>query len=309
MTVLSPPYSGFLSLKFGQAMPKTKHPLHGVGTPHPNGHFYSPVCDPDDLAARREEIWPQPPAPCLGIDFDDASHLRVLTEWFPRFIRDYDYPEEGPEDRDLEFFYTQNSQFSWLDSRALFVIMRALAPKRVIEVGSGYSSLLMADVNRRFLGGVSEIQCVEPYPRAFLKRGVPGLTRVTVERVQSVPLSAFEALEADDILFIDSSHVGKTGSDVNYLFFEVLPRLRPGVVIHVHDIFLPEDYLQDWAINDNRSWNEQYLLRALLMYSGAFKPMFGCYYAWLTHQAAVIKALDLPSGAGFGGGSFWLVRT
>ena len=188
-------------------------------------------------------------------------------------------------------------------------MMRALAPKRVIEVGSGYSSLLMADINRRFLNGSASIQCVEPYPREFLKGGVPGLSEVVVERVQSVPLATFEALEADDILFIDSSHVGKTGSDVNYLFFEVLPRLQPGVVIHVHDIFLPADYLQDWAITDNRSWNEQYQLRALLMYSSAFKPMFGSYYAWITHQAAVVNALNLPSGRGFGGGSFWFRRT
>ncbi|MCB1613886.1 MAG: class I SAM-dependent methyltransferase [Lysobacterales bacterium] len=282
--------------------------LQGVGTPHPNGHFYSPVCDPVDLEARRAEIWPEQPRACLGIDFDDESHLKVLQEWFPRFIADYDYPEHGPEDSELEFYYTQNSQFSWLDSRVLFVIMRALEPRRVIEVGSGYSSLLMADINRRFLEGAAEIRCVEPYPRAFLKRGVPGLSDVIVERVQAVPLAVFEALGENDILFIDSSHVGKTGSDVNYLFFEVLPRLQPGVMVHVHDIFLPADYLQEWAIDENRSWNEQYLLRALLMHSSAFKPVFGSYYAWLVHQSAVISALSLEGGAGFGGGSFWFRR-
>lgn len=283
-------------------------PLHGVGTSQPNGHFYSPVCDPADLEARRGEIWPAVPRPCLGIDFDDALHLKVLREWFPRFIADYDYPEHGPEDGELTFYYTQNSQFSWLDSRALFVILRALAPRRVIEVGSGYSSLLMADINRRFLNAAVNIQCIEPYPREFLKRGVPGLSEVIVARVQEVPLASFESLQANDILFIDSSHVGKTGSDVNYLFFEVLPRLRPGVVIHVHDIFLPAEYPEGWAIDLNRSWNEQYLLQALLMHSNAFKPMFGSCYAWIAHQAEVIKALNLADGAGFAGASFWLRR-
>lgn len=282
--------------------------LAGVGSAHANGHFYSPICDPEDLLARRDEIWPANVPDCLGIDFDDASHLKVLDEWFPRFIGDYDYPEHGPEDSELSFFYTQNSQFSWLDSRALFVLMRALAPRRMIEVGSGYSSLLMADINCRFFDSAIDIRCVEPYPREFLTRGVPGLREVIVERVQQVPLATFEALEANDILFIDSSHVAKTGSDVNYLFFEVLPRLKAGVVIHVHDIFLPADYIQSWAIDQNRSWNEQYLLRALLMHSTAFKTMFGCYYAWLRHPQRVRQALASPSGHAFGGGSYWLRR-
>ena len=289
-------------------MSSTKLVAHGVGTAHPNGHFYSPVCDPDDLAARRSELWPNPPKPCEGIDFNDASHIFVLDDLFPRFIADYDYPEQGRDDRDLDFFYTQNSQFSWLDSRTLFVLMRALRPRNIIEVGSGYSSLLMADVNQRFLDGSANIVCIEPYPREFLARGIPGLSKVFVQRVQDVPLDSFEALDENDILFIDSSHVGKTGSDVNYLFFEVLPRLRRGVVIHVHDIFLPADYQQDWAITENRSWNEQYLLRALLMYSNRFIPYFGCNYAWLQHRERVIAALNLPSGAGFGGGSFWFRR-
>ena len=288
--------------------PYARLSLYGVGTAHPTGHYYSPVCDPADLVQRRDEIWPAQVPECLGIDFDDESHRRVLEQWFPRFIGDYDYPEHGPEDNELQFYYTQNSQFSWLDSRALFVLMRALQPRRIIEVGSGYSSLLMADVNRRHFDGAIDIRCVEPYPREFLTRGVPGIKEVIVERVQQVPLATFEALEANDILFIDSSHVGKTGSDVNYLFFEVLPRLKSGVVIHVHDIFLPAEYLQNWAIDENRSWNEQYLLRALLMYSTAFKPMFGCYYAWLRHQERVRIALAHPKGRAFGGGSFWLRR-
>jgi hypothetical protein len=123
-----------------------------------------------------------------------------------------------------------------------------------------------------------------------------------------VPLALFESLQAGDVLFIDSSHVAKTGSDVNYLFFEVLPRLAPGVIIHVHDIPLPLEYPQHWAISENRSWNEQYLLRALLMYSYAFKPIFGCSYAQLRFPDDVRAALALPSGRGYGGGSLWIRR-
>jgi len=275
---------------------------------HPDGHFYSPVVDPDDLVAREAELWPANPV-VLGIDFDDHSHLQVLQALYPRHIGNYDYPELTPAgDETLRGFYTQNSQFSWLDSRSLFVLLCEWRPRRIIEVGSGYSSLLMADVNQRFLDGGCEISCIEPYPRAFLTRELPGLTRVVQKKVQAVPLSTFDSLQAGDILFIDSSHVAKTGSDVNYLLFDVLPRLAPGVRIHVHDIFLPNDYPKEWAIGENRSWNEQYALRALLMYSTAFKVVFGCSYAFARFPSEVQKALAHPAGHAFAGGSIWIER-
>jgi hypothetical protein len=118
----------------------------------------------------------------------------------------------------------------------------------------------------------------------------------------------FDTLQAGDILFIDSSHVAKTGSDVNRLFFDVLPRLAPGVRIHIHDIFLPHEYPQEWVLQDNRSWNEQYLVRALLMYSVGFRVVFGCSYAYYRFPEDVARALALPSGRGFAGGSLWIER-
>jgi len=118
----------------------------------------------------------------------------------------------------------------------------------------------------------------------------------------------FTSLQAGDILFIDSSHVAKTGSDVNFLYFEVLPRLASGVRIHVHDILLPADYPKDWVLRENRSWNEQYVLRALLMYSTGFRVMFGCNYAFRGFPGLVAAALGDPNGPSFGGGSLWLER-
>lgn len=274
---------------------------------HPNGHFYSPIVDPAEIAARADSIWP--PAPqVLGIDFNDASHQEVLGDWFPAFMPEWDYPEVLQETADLDRFYVRNSQFSWLDCRAFFVFLRKLRPRRMIEVGSGFSSLLAADVNRRFLDGSMAFTCIEPYPRPFLRRGVDGITQLLQHKVQDVPLDTFAQLEAGDILFIDSSHVAKTGSDVNYLYFEVLPRLAPGVHVHIHDIFLPHDYLRDWVIAENRSWNEQYVLRALLMYSNAFQVTFGCSYAFFRFPELVAAALAHPSGHAFAGGSFWIVR-
>jgi hypothetical protein len=205
-------------------------------------------------------------------------------------------------------FYTRNTQFSWLDSRALFVLLRQWRPRRLIEVGSGFSTLLSADVNHRFLDSVAEITCIEPYPRAFLRQSIPGLTRVIEDKVQNVPLAEFTNLQAGDILFIDSSHVAKTGSDVNFLYFEVLPRLAAGVRVHIHDIFLPHDYPREWVIDENRSWNEQYLLRALLMHSNAFRVVFGCSYAYWRFPELVRAALAHPQGHAFAGGSFWIER-
>ena len=277
----------------------------GVLLSHPNGHFYSPVTDPDDLVDRQDEIWPTQPRPCLDIDFNDDSHREILTEWFPRHIGDYDYPEQEPVNTQ---YYTQNSQFSWLDSRTLFVLLKELKPGRVIEIGSGFSSLLTADVNNRFLAGQCDFSCIEPYPRDFLKEKIPGLNNLLVKRVESIEFDFFESLGPGDILFVDSSHVCKTGSDVNYILFEILPRLSPGVLIHFHDIFLPVDYPKDWAITENRSWNEQYLLRALLMNSLEYKVLFGCNYAYLNYQELVANALNRPPEKVFGGGSFWLQK-
>lgn len=279
-----------------------------IQTAHPNGHFYSPVVDPDEVLSRANQIWPVDPS-VLGIDFCDESHDHILRSIFPKYMPDYDYPERSSShDGELKHFYTQNSQFSWLDSRSTFVLLRHWQPRRIVEVGSGYSSLLMADINRRFLGGQTELICIEPYPRPFLRDPSNGVSRLIEAKVQDVGFDVFERLDAGDILFIDSSHVAKTGSDVNHLYLQVIPRLKKGVRIHVHDILLPNDYLRSWVVDDNRSWNEQYLLQALLMYSNAFEVTFGCSYAFHRFPELVREALNHPKGHAFAGGSFWFEK-
>lgn len=277
-------------------------------SPYPDGHFYSPIVDTAELLDRKRVIWPDHPPALLGIDLNESSHERILAEWFPRYMPDYDYPETLDAECDKTQFHTQNSQFSWLDARTLFVILRKTKPSRMIEVGSGFSSLLSADVNHRFHNDHCHFLCIEPYPRAFLLDGVPGMSDLIVEKVQDVPLEEFDKLQDGDILFIDSSHVSKTASDVNFLYFEVLPRLKSGVWVHVHDIFLPFEYPMEWVLEDKRSWNEQYLLRALLMYSKAFQVEFGCMYAQRAFPGLVEAGLGLAPGRGFGGGSFWISR-
>lgn len=271
-----------------------------IETSHDIGHFYSPIIDPEELRKDTDRIWPDCPTSIPGLDLNDSSHEKILGELFPKYIADFDYPERGPEDEELTSFYIQNSQFSWLDARLLFVLIRAWQPSRVIEVGSGYSTLLMSDINQRYLDGSTHITAIEPFPRPFLRNMAPQVGLLE-KRVQEVSHASFEELGAGDILFIDSSHVAKTGSDVNYLYLEILPRLKPGVLVHAHDIFLPLDYPKDWVLKEYRSWNEQYLLQALLMFSSKFRVRFGAANAWLNHRPLLAQALSLPQEQCFGG--------
>lgn len=268
------------------------------------GHFYSPIVDPAEVGGRRAELW-RPRDGTIAIDYNHDEQLRLLREAFPRQLPDFDYPMSAADAVDAsgrQWYFLDNDQFSNLDAAMLFVMLRELRPERVIEIGSGFSSLLMADVRRRFLGPSSTVQCIEPYPRQFLRDAGHGIELVE-SKVQDVPLAFFESLKPGDVLFIDSSHVSKTGSDVNYLFFEVVPRLPAGVYVHVHDIFLPNEYPYKWVVEENRSWNEQYLLQAFLMFNPRVRVVLGSSYV-----ANVMPEETLLAVAGkvaLYGGSFW----
>ncbi len=275
-----------------------------VKTSHPNGHFYSPVVNPKELSQYKDILWPDNPPATFGLDIKEQKKiLEAISIYYP----DYDYPERKTNNP-LQF-YTQNSQFSWLDSRLLFVLLRQLAPKRIIEVGSGFSTLLMHDVNRRFLDNTIDITAIEPYPRQFLQilqkeKGV----RLVQKKVQDVDLEIFNNLQPGDFLFIDSSHVSKTGSDVNHLFFKVLPLLNYGVFIHFHDIFIPREYPEEWVIKENRSWNEQYILQAFMMYNNVFKFFTSSSILFEFYGRELSQALAYEDKRCFSGGSFWILK-
>jgi hypothetical protein len=270
----------------------------------PDGHFYSPLVDLAALEPFEEAVW-APRTSLPGIDFGSASHAEILTRAFPRQMPAYDYPQHLEDSASLTSFYSRNDQFSWLDARALFVLLRQWRPRRIVEVGSGYSTLLMCDQKRRYLGTATRLECVEPYPRAFLGNPSLGIDALHVKKVQEMPLELFTGLGAGDVLFIDSSHVAKTGSDVNFLYLEVLPVLRPGVRVHIHDIFLPLEYPREW-VHEGRHWNEQYVLRAMLTHSARYRVLFGSTFARLHFPAQLLAVVDDPEVAQFGGGSLWL---
>jgi hypothetical protein len=269
----------------------------------PNGHFYSPVIDSEDLRRRAGELWREKTSLLPGVDLA-LDTQRAFLEDARLVAGEYDYKASRLAGTGPHEFHDGNGLFESLDSRSLYCMLRGRAPAKMIEVGSGYSSLLSADVNRRFLGGRTEIACIEPYPPDFLSELPAGISELIPKRVEEVGVAPFLALQAGDFLFIDSSHVSKTGSDVNFLYLEVLPRLASGVIVHLHDIFLPDEYPRDWVLEEERSWNEQYLLQALLIHSRAFRVLFA------SHCASLFLADQVESvfGSRYGGGSFWMEK-
>src|SRR5262249_6684164 len=155
------------------------------------------------------------------------------------FRVEYEALPTAPTD-DQTAFYFGNGLFGGTDALVLYCMLRHLRPRRVIEVGSGYSTRLAAQAARA--NGSTELVCIDPHPDEVIREGFEGLTSLITARVEEVSLDVFSELEADDVLFIDSSHVLRIGGDVAFLFLEVLPRLQPGVVVQVHDVFLPHQY-------------------------------------------------------------------
>jgi predicted O-methyltransferase YrrM len=272
---------------------------------YPAGHYYSPIPSQLEVRARADELWPDPAPQALpGIDLDERGQLDLLTQ-----LAAY-YPEQpfADEPRDGLRYSFDNIFYSYADALYLYALLRHLRPRRVIEVGSGHSSAVTLDTNERFLANGIRCTFIEPDParlNALLTPVDHARTEIITRPVQQVPVARFTELEANDILFIDGSHVAKIGSDVNYLIFEVLPRLRPGVYIHLHDIFYPFEYPRVW-VEEGRAWNEAYLVRAYLQHNQSVQiALFGDYLA-RCHRARLAELMPLTLKNT--GGSLWLRR-
>ncbi len=283
---------------------KPENSPHSTSPMFPNGHFYSTIVDPADMRARENIIW-KTNDNIAGIDLRKQEQFSLLRDLKP-YVGQIDYPIDDPGNR-TSYFY-RNDQYPVLDAQFLFAALCHFKPRHMIEVGSGYSSLISADVNRRILESNMEFVCIEPFPRQFLLDGVDGVSELVQMKVEDVELSFFDRLVKDDILFIDSSHVSKTGSDVNYLFFEVLPRLNKGVLVHIHDIFLPDEYPKVWVIDECRNWNEQYLVRAFLQFNAVWEIVWMSHYMGTRHTRSLQAVFpDYPKLGG--GGSLWIRKT
>jgi hypothetical protein len=272
--------------------------LHGARFVPP-GHFYSPQPSDADIASMK------PPTGLAGINLRADAQMQLLNRFAARYP---ELPFTDDASPGLRYHYV-NPNYSYADAIFLASMLREVRPQRFIEVGSGDSSCALLDINDRFLGGETDITFIEPYP-AYLNELLGPEEAQSIRMLscglQEVDLGEFERLGPNDILFIDSTHVSKAGSDVNHLFFEILPRLRSGVYVHIHDIFGALEYPEEW-LRDGRAWNEQYLLRAFLQFNSAFEiTLFG---NWAIQQYPEWFAEHMPLCLRNPGGSIWLRRT
>lgn len=265
----------------------------------PAGHFYSPVPRREEAAAALDRI-DRSTLPA-GITIDDVQMVRLWRALVP-IMQTIPF---GDVKGDGGFrYHFVNDMYSYGDASVYYAITSHFAPKRIIEIGSGYSSALALDM-RELFSRDTDLTFIEPYPRTLnelLSNDDRECVTVLEKKVQDVPLSLFETLQENDILFIDSSHVAKTGSDVCFEIFEILPRLNPGVIIHFHDCFWPFEYPRAWAVDQNRAWNELYFLRAFLMYNPAFCILFFNHYFALRHPNRIAGTLVSKNP----GGGLWL---
>jgi predicted O-methyltransferase YrrM len=269
-------------------------------------HYYSPVPDNRALALEpaRSRVWPSTPPETPGIAWRAGEQVALVRA----FSQQPEFPIPTAPTGDPRDYHADNEMFPRLDAWMLQGMLRHTRPERVIEVGCGWSSLVTARVNREYLEGAVHFTCIEPYPPEFLGAGIDGITELLETSVEEVPIDRFLTLEAGDVLFIDTSHTLKTGGDVDFLLNEVLPRLAPGVVIHIHDIFLPWDYPPEWVMA-GRAWNEQYAVRSFLTFNSQFEILIGV--KWLICFCSDVLEASVP---GFpeltmdSGASLWIRR-
>lgn len=268
----------------------------------PPGHFYSPVPAFDDIKRDAARIFGTVPRTIPGIEFNEDLQLDLLRE-FVDFYQEIPFQAEKQEG--LRYYF-ENPAYSYSDAILLHCMMRHLQPKRIIEVGSGFSSCMMLDTSEVFFDGGIETTFIEPYPELLLsliKEADKGRIKIIPNRLQDVDLTEFDALEANDILFIDSTHVSKIDSDVNRILFEILPRLADGVHVHFHDIFFPFEYPSEWVF-EGRAWNEAYILKAFLQFNQRFPIVLMNTFMSRYHEPFFQQ--HLPLCLKNTGGSIWL---
>ena len=284
-------------------LPVSRWVLGRIGVFPIRDHYYEPLFNPAHLTRPLHEDRDLP-----GIDLNVDGQLALLE----RFA----YQEELkvlPRARLTELgYYYDNPNFGPGDAEYLYSIIRLMRPSAIVEVGCGLSTLLtVSAVSANRLENSSyrcRHVCIEPYEMPWLER-LPDVEVIRL-RLEDVDLELFLQLKRGDILFIDSSHVVRPQGDVVCAYLRILPRLAPGVLIHVHDIFTPRDYPEEWLVHEVRLWNEQYLLEAFLTLNPAFRVIgavnFLSRHHWqrISQKCPLLATNRLPCPPA----SFWLER-
>jgi predicted O-methyltransferase YrrM len=266
------------------------------------GHYYSPIVDPSTIGEYIEKQYRQEPGDIKGIHFDEDAMVRFWKD-NAEFIKHTPFGEH--EDGKNRYYY--HEIYPYGDAMTLRAVIAHFKPKNVIEVGSGFSSACMLDAADHV--GLSDfaMTCIDPDAvrlRGLLRKEDHSRVKIIEGLVQDVPISTFSTLKANDILFIDSSHVLKTGSDVHYELFSILPSLNEGVLVHFHDIHYPFEYPRESLFGHNTSWNEIYALRAFLSYNSAFEVVF--WNGLFTHRQRELVHETNPLFLKNPGCSIWL---
>jgi len=276
-------------------------------------HYYEPI---PDTRLLKEALW-STHSELVGIDMNEPGQIKLLERFVAEFKAEYDLFPSFPS-ATAHAFYVENGVFLGGDAEVLYCMLRHFKPRRFIEVGSGYSTLLSAQALCKNREEDESFACefisIDPCPPGMLEASVPGLSRLIRKPIQEIPISELTCLSANDILFIDSSHVLRVGGDVQLEYLEVLPRLPIGVIVHIHDVFLPMDYPREWFLERHRFWNEQYLLQAFLTFNDSFEILCAVSYLHVRHPDKLADAFQTYrrderwQGRRCLPGSFWMRR-
>ena len=267
----------------------------------PAGHFYSPIASLSEVKRREGYIF-HIPASLAGIDLNEEGQRRTvkaLAAHFPAIV----LPETK---RDGMRFYYDNPNFGRGEGLIYSALLREVRPRQVVEIGSGFSTLLLLDTLDQLQETATTCTCIEPYPdllRSLLSERDRARLEIRECAAQDADLAWFEQLQSGDVLFDDSTPVSKVGSDVNYIFFEILPRLTFGVYVHFHDAYYPFEYPRKWIVG-GRNWNEAYLLRAFLQFNSAFT--IECFNSYLGQFHRDLFQDSFPRFLQNPGSSLWL---
>ena len=253
-------------------------------------NYYLPLPDDGDL---HEGFW-EAQSQLVGLDMNDSGAIALLDNVFPPYFEEFRALFPDHQAPGYDGFYLINGSFMAVDAHVYYALVRHFKPQRIVEIGSGLSTRVAAAAGMQNLeetGTVPDLTAIEPYPAPYLRDGLPGLSRVIAAKVQAVDLELFTSLEAGDILFIDSTHALRAGGDVQLEYCEILPRLKPGVLVHVHDISLPKPYPRVYFEKNHYYWNEQYLLQAFLAFNSRFEVLWPGNYMMLKYPHKVRAVL------------------
>ena len=269
----------------------------------PPGDVRSPIPDLDDVRRRESELFGRPPDELPGLDLLVEPQL-VLVREMKRWGAEpaLPAPEEGRRSD------ADDPGCGWADVALLHAFLRKLRPRRVVCAGAGAFVPALLDLNEHVYGRSIAITVVDPEAerlRPLLGREEAEKVRLLPSRVHEVPYDTFTALGASDVLCVETSHVSKTGSDLNPLLFRVVPRLKSGVHDHDDGVFWPFEYPTAW-VTEGRAFNEAYLWRAFLLNSTAWEVAFFASFLESAHRGALLK--ELPQWQRSRGGGLWLRR-